>query len=142
MTINPVLPTQKEEAIALLQKANLPVEDIQEQVALYTLNETDTPIGTVGLEHEGDVGLLRSLSINEGNRSKGYGDQLVQFIESVAKEKGVQTMYLLTTTAVGFFAKRGYEVTQRTEVPAFIRQTSEFSAVCPSTAIIMKKVLL
>ncbi len=48
-------------------------------------------------------------------------------------------LYLLTTTAKDFFNKEGYIVVNRDEVPEPIKNSSEFSSVCPSTAIVMKK---
>jgi amino-acid N-acetyltransferase len=123
----------------LLSKANLPVKDINENIEFFELKEDGQTIGTIGLEHDGMVGLLRSLSVDEAVRDKGHGEQLVQFLEKAAKEKGIKTLYLLTTTAAPFFAKRGYQVVQRSEVPAFIRSTSEFASVCHASATLMKK---
>ena len=139
MTIIPVVEQSKSDVLFLLQKANLPVANIDSKVELFQLREGDRVIGTIGLESDGACGLLRSLSVAEAQRGKGYGEQLVHFIESTAKGRGLQTMYLLTTTAASFFAKKGYEIIPRSEVPLFIQQTSEFSSVCPSSATIMKK---
>jgi amino-acid N-acetyltransferase len=141
MTVSPVSPAMQQTAIDLLVKANLPVSDINEQTELFELKTETRTIGTIGLEHDGSVGLLRSLSVEESSRGKGHGEQLVQFLEERAKERGINTLYLLTTTAARFFSKRGYQTISREEVPLFIRQTSEFSAVCPASSTVMKKEL-
>ena len=140
-TIAPVSTNTHATAIQLLQNVNLPVDDINDHIAFYTLSENDEIIGTIGMEYDNTSALLRSLSVQENKRGKGYGDKLVQFIEDEAKRKGVQTMFLLTTTAADFFAKKAYSVINRQEVPAFIQQTSEFSSICPSSATVMKKEL-
>jgi amino-acid N-acetyltransferase len=137
-----ILPVSKEEQQAVLQHlqtASLPVEDISENVLLYVLKDGRTIIGTIGMEHDGNTALLRSLSVEHSKRQSGYGEQLVTFLERAAKEKGICAIYLLTTTAASFFERRGYVVINRSEAPAFIGQTSEFASICPSSATLMKK---
>ncbi|HEU4903067.1 MAG TPA: arsenic resistance N-acetyltransferase ArsN2 [Flavisolibacter sp.] len=142
MTLSPVSTTTYENVLDLLVRANLPVQDIGEHTELFELKADSELIGTIGLEHNGTVGLLRSLGVQEGSRGKGYGEQLVNFLEETAKERGIETLYLLTTTAAAFFSKRGYQVIGREAVPLFVQQTTEFSSVCPSSATIMKKQLV
>src|SRR5690349_3425989 len=120
-TILPVSINSRSEAIELLQKANLPFEDINDHVLLYALMENEKIIGTIGLEHYGGSALLRSLSVDTTERAKGYGENLVGFIEKEAQTKGVENIYLLTTTTSNFFAKRGYSNIPRSEVPASIQ---------------------
>ena len=142
MTVLPLSAAAYENAIDLLAKANLPVQDIGPHTELFELRTDDKLIGTIGLEQDGAVGLLRSLSVAEGQRGKGYGEQLVQFLEETAKERGIETLYLLTTTVASFFSKRGYQTISRVEVPQVIQQTSEFASMCPASATVMKKELL
>ena len=141
MTIAPVSKSSYGTAIDLLAKASLPVEDLKEQTEIFVLTNGKETIGTVGLEHDGTVGLLRSLSVEENQRGSGNGEQLVRFLESTAKQKGIQTLFLLTTTAAAFFAKHGYQIISRSELPLFIQQTSEFRSTCPASATVMKKEL-
>jgi amino-acid N-acetyltransferase len=46
-------------------------------------------------------------------------------------------MYLLTTTAEGFFARRSYEKVDRDAVPGVIKETAEFQSLCPASAVCM-----
>jgi amino-acid N-acetyltransferase len=139
ITITPIDINNNSEVIELLKNNNLPTEDITERTKIFALQEDDQLIGTVGLEYSLKDGLLRSLCIAEEKRNKGYGVDLVEFIERHAKEQGVENLYLLTTTADKFFIRRKYTVIDRRDVPEFIRKSSEFASVCPSTAIIMHK---
>ena len=141
MSISRIAKATQGAAIGLLQKASLPVEDIGARTELYELTTDEGIVGTIGLEHDGTVGLLRSLSVAEDKRAQGYGEQLVRFLEVTAKQKGVQTLFLLTTTAASFFLKHGYQTVSRSEVPLFIQQTSEFRSTCPASATVMKKKL-
>jgi N-acetylglutamate synthase-like GNAT family acetyltransferase len=57
------------------------------------------------------------------------------------RAEGLKTLVLLTQTAETFFAKRGYVLTLREQVPEPIRQTAEFRALCPAMAVCMSKAL-
>jgi amino-acid N-acetyltransferase len=48
-------------------------------------------------------------------------------------------LYLITTTAKDFFNRQGYCIIQREKSPEAIKETAEFSSLCPSTAVVMKK---
>ena len=66
---------------------------------------------------------------------------LDKHIATWAAEQGVETLYLLTTTAAQFFARRGYEAVPRSEAPAAIAATAQFSELCPASSTFMRKVL-
>ncbi|WP_228434553.1 hypothetical protein [Natrarchaeobaculum aegyptiacum] len=51
----------------------------------------------------------------------------------------VDALYLLTTTAVDFFAARGYDEIDRADAPDAIRNTTEFADLCPSSATCMRR---
>jgi amino-acid N-acetyltransferase len=65
----------------------------------------------------------------------------VEYIEKIAKQNAVKELILLTTTASDYFSKKAYRTIERNNVPEEIKKSSEFSSTCPSSAVIMKKVL-
>ena len=75
-------------------------------------------------------------------RGGGRAGRLVDALEARAHAAGIRTLYLLTTTAEGFFARRGYACAERTSVPDAILATEEFRGICPSTAACMAKPLV
>lgn len=130
-------------AVALLRSAKLPTEDITERHCddFFFLGPASSPDGLVGLELFGDVGLLRSLVVLDAFRGTGAGSQLLSHAEAHAGEQGVTRLYLLTTTAEDFFAKRGYTRAARDSAPQAIRATREFSGICPASSAFMVKQL-
>jgi amino-acid N-acetyltransferase len=66
---------------------------------------------------------------------------LLQEILEYASRLSLRNVFLLTTTAEHFFKKHGFVIANRTEAPSAIRTTSEFSSLCPSTAVFMSKQL-
>ena len=96
-------------------------------------------VGTVGLERLGGIGLLRSLVVVPHSQGSGAGCRLVAALEQAAAASGMSELWLLTTDADAYFTKLGYEVMPRESTPESIRQTTEFSKLCPSDAIVMRK---
>jgi amino-acid N-acetyltransferase len=131
----------KPRIISLLQANDLPVSDIDDRKDLFALMRAGEVVGTGGLEYFGDVALLRSISVRKEFRRDGLGKHIVRSLEMIAREKGIDCLYLLTTTAQDFFLKEGYEVIDRESAPASIKNSSEFSGACPGSAIAMKKII-
>ena len=132
----------REPIINLLKENTLPVDDIGENTSLFGFMDDNKLLGSAGLEVFDDCALIRSISIQKSLQGKGFGVIMQKELEQVAQSKNIRCLYLLTTTAEGFFKKQGFVTILRDEVPAMIRSTSEFSSVCPSSAIVMKKMLV
>ena len=128
----------------LLQDAQLPSADLAslDLRAFFACGSPESPDGIVGLELHGRVALLRSLVVRPAHRSLGLGHALVEAAERHARSHGVEEIYLLTTTASSFFERLGYACMDRDAAPAAIRQTREFAALCPASAVLMVKRLL
>ena len=128
---------------SLLASANLPTADLTEDHCrdFFYTGPKDAPTGLVGLELLGDVALLRSLVVSPGDRNTGAGSALVKHAENYARGHGVRNIYLLTTTAEAFFAKRGYGHAAREAAPPAIQATKEFAGICPASSAFMSKQL-
>jgi amino-acid N-acetyltransferase len=127
----------------LLAACDLPASDLspEHMEHFFACGAPGAPQGIVGLEIHGEVALLRSLAVAAERRGMGYGSALVAAAESHARLRGVQPLYLLTTSAGRFFEHLGYAQVSRESAPEEIRRTREFSALCPSSAAFMLKAL-
>lgn len=126
----------------LLSAASLPISDITARPLQHFFGYGSGPEleGVIGLEIYGEVALLRSLAVVSSRRGTGVGSGLVAHAEHHARDQGVQSLYLLTTTAEQFFLRRGYARIPREDTPAAIKGTKEFSGICPvSSAFMVKK---
>jgi amino-acid N-acetyltransferase len=134
----------RQAAAALLESAGLPVSDLTDAYMehFFYVGPASAPIGLVGVEMCGMDALLRSLVVNPEHRSAGLGQTLVAHAESHARGQGARAIYCLTTTAEAFFRRRGYVDADRDRAPTAVRETREFSAICPaSSAFLVKKLL-
>jgi amino-acid N-acetyltransferase len=124
----------------LLRAAGLPAEDFAGHLAHFLVARRDgAVIGAVGFERYGGAALLRSLVVAPALRGGGLGGDLVRGLAARARRAGVDRFYLLTTTAEAFFARRGFERTDRAGVPAPIAGTAEFARLCPQSAVCMTR---
>jgi len=129
---------------SLLAECQLPTSDLSPKNLEHFLGcgTVQTLKGVVGLEIYDTVALLRSLAVAADCRGIGCGKALVAEAERYAQSKGVTELYLLTTTTADFFERLGYRRSSRENAPQAIRQTKEFSGLCPSSSALMAKALL
>ena len=139
-TITPAAAPDGPAIAAMLRAAKLPPEDFAAHLGHFLVARVgETVVGAIGLEVCAPDGLLRSLVVAPAYRGGGLGGELVRRLERAAAGWGVERFWLLTTTAETFFARRGFRVTPRGEVPAEIAATHEFKSLCPATAICMAR---
>ncbi|TSD66809.1 GNAT family N-acetyltransferase [Inquilinus sp. KBS0705] len=130
----------KAEVIALLETQKLPAADLPALLDNFTVAvDHDGLKGVIGLEIYGSYGLLRSLAVDEKHRDKGIASGLLQQLETDAAQKGLKAIYLLTETAQSYFERKGYEHVARMDIAEAVKASSEFSHVCPQSAIAMVK---
>ena len=125
----------------LLTAAGLPTADLTAAplADFWGCGDGADLIGVVGLEIYGTVALLRSLAVAPAWQGRGLGSALVAHAERAARQRGVQALYLLTTTAEAFFVRRGYVRLPREAAPTVLRQTTEFAALCPASAVCLTR---
>jgi amino-acid N-acetyltransferase len=141
MSVRAATPEDLDGITSLLRTADLPSDDLSPQSMkhFFVLTERQTSVGAVGLEIYDDSALLRSLVVAKEARGRGYGAQLVNAAEAYARGLDLRAMYLLTTTAEHFFRARGYVPIDRGRAPEAIKGSTQFSSLCPSTAVVMVK---
>ena len=125
----------------LLLDAQLPIEDITPAHLEHFFGVWSGQCleGVIGLQPYGSFALLRSLAVRVVRRGSGLGSELLGSAERYAVQKGVSSIFLLTTTAKPYFEKYGYTQIARESVPLVIRATSQFSSICPTSATAMRK---
>lgn len=125
--------------LSLLKNNKLPYEDIKLDNNLFISyrDENGKIIGSGGLEIYSSYALLRSVAVDQNERGKAYGKDIVKDLIDRAKRNSIKEVYLLTETAHDFFLKRGFKDVSRENVPAEVKASTEFSSVCPVSAACM-----
>ncbi len=141
LAIRPATPADLGVTVELLEKAGLPVADLSAGRLAFAAENDGVFQGAIGLESFGDIALLRSLVVSTNARGAGIGAALVTALEVSCLADDVAELWLLTIDADPFFAKLGYSIRDRTDAPDAIRNTKEFSGLCPGDAVLMSKKL-
>lgn len=130
------------EILALLGANELPVAGIADHVgSALVARDNGTIIGCAAVEVYGAAGLLRSVAVEESRRGTGLGRRLTAAVLDLARRRGVRTLYLLTTTADGFFPKFGFTTIDRAELDPALAASEELRGACPASAVAMRATL-
>jgi amino-acid N-acetyltransferase len=144
------MPTQIEKArpedlddlLHLLRENQLPADGFREHLATALVARQDGHIvGSAALEMYRDGALLRSVAVTPQVQRHGVGRELTEAAIRLARELHAPAVYLLTTTAEHYFPKFGFERIARSDVPATVQTSIEFTSACPSSATVMRRSL-
>ena len=88
----------------------------------FVLELDGNPVGSVAVHSfgEGDAksAELACLFVRRSHKNKGHGQKLVAFAEEVARQRGCEHIFALSTQAFRFFEEKlGYEVTDASALP-------------------------
>jgi amino-acid N-acetyltransferase len=126
--------------LRLLSDAALPVDGVLDHLDTAVVARAEgRVVGCAALEIYADEALLRSVAVDAKARGQRIGTQVTAAALDLAHALGVRVVYLLTTTAEGFFPRFAFERVDRQHVPSGVLASVEFKSACPSTAIVMRK---
>ncbi len=140
MQIRSATPVDLDPVRRMLEQATLPLEGLDDQwgPGFAVAVEDGEVVGAAGVERYGRFGLLRSVVTTPGQRGRGIAESLVRNRLAWAGTEGLEGVYLLTTTAEGYFPRLGFERVDRDTLPIEIRESPEFASACPGTAVAMR----
>lgn len=140
MRIERALPSDVPGVELLLAAASLPQEGVAGAFTTGVVaRDGGMILGAAAVEPFGQAGLLRSVVVAESRRGTGLGRELVAGAEALAQEEGIRELYLLTETAADWFPRLGYEVVDREEARAAVGESVEFTMVCATTGVPMRR---
>ena len=140
--IEPATPQDFNAVLALLAEHRLPPDGLSEHLATTLVaRDGGRVIGSAALEVYVDGALLRSVAVARESQGQGLGRKLTEAALSLGQELHTPAVYLLTTTAEGYFPRLGFERTDRDAVPESVKASVEFKSACPASAVVMRKLL-
>jgi N-acetylglutamate synthase-like GNAT family acetyltransferase len=140
IVIAPAMPGDFDAVLELLAQNNLPADGLRDHISTLLIARQDRRVvGSAALEMYADGALLRSVAVAPALQRHGLGRRLTDAALHLARERTVPAVYLLTETAEQYFPKFGFERIARTDVPASVQTSVEFTSACPSSATVMRK---
>jgi len=141
-TIDRAQPDDLADLLRLLEQNHLPTDGLRDHLTTALVaRENGEIVGSAALEVYADGVLLRSVAVAPSLQRRGLGHRLTAAAIRLAEDLHARTVYLLTTTAEGFFPKFGFVRIQRTDVPESVQASIEFRSACPSSAVVMRRLL-
>jgi amino-acid N-acetyltransferase len=138
----PAEPSDRSAVEALLAREHLPLDGVAEHFDTFVIAECgEDMVGAAGLEVYGTFGLVRSVVVAPEVKGQGIGRGLAHQLLAQARARGLEAVYLLTTTAPDFFARLGFERIAREAAPAPLWASAEFQGACPASATVMRLAL-
>lgn len=132
------------QVLSLLRDASLPTEGVKEHFRdfLVAVEPAGTIIGTIGMELYPDgTALLRSAVVGPSMRNSGVGSLLYRALIDRAQRSKSKRVVLLTTTAEGYFRRKGFRTVPRSGITGPVTGSAEFIGACPETAVCMEMLL-
>lgn len=138
LLIRPAIAADWPAIAALLESHALPLHGASDHLHDYLVATTnDAIVGVIELEAYADVGLLRSAAVSTHVHGRGTGNALTRQLLANARARGMQSLHLLTLTAIDYFTRFGFERTSRAEAPEQLQASAEFRGACPAQATFM-----
>jgi amino-acid N-acetyltransferase len=139
-SIGPALDSDRPAIEGLLTDGGLPLDGLEPALSTAVVaRAAGSVVGCAAIEPYGSIGLLRSVYVAPVLRGAGLGRELVDAAESLAVDRGIREVYLLTETAIGWFPRLGYKPAERSSVPAPLSASPEFAGACPESAAVFRK---
>jgi N-acetylglutamate synthase-like GNAT family acetyltransferase len=98
--------------------------------------------GVIGLQMIGSEGLLRAASVGAEGRGRDVGRVLVESILTEAALQAADAIYLFTDGSDRFFARFGFIMLARPDVPSSILRWAEANGGVPQSATSMRLTLM
>lgn len=123
----------------LLESQKLPTETVGTAITdFYLAMEDETIVGFAGFEYYNEDALLRSVAVPTSLQKKHIGSRFMDWMLTLAKQKGIKRTVLLTETASMFFGKKGFIAVDRSSINnESLKKSSQFCGGCCSSAACM-----
>lgn len=100
--------------LTLLESAGLYTSSVTMNADVTYLLAQEQPeqsVGVIGMEHGAGASLLRSFTVRQDRRGRGYSLRLLAAAYGVMRERGDQDIYLFSADEGSFWQRQGYHPT-------------------------------
>jgi len=122
---------------ALLAEAGLPTDAAPYLGDFLVARHEAQIVGCVGMEAHVPDALFRSLAVSPAYRGAGVGRRLYAALVEMARRRGVERAYMLTTSIDSLAESWGFHRIERDRVPSSIKGTTQFRGACCASAVAM-----
>jgi N-acetylglutamate synthase-like GNAT family acetyltransferase len=140
ITIEKASPACLDDVLEMLSQINLPHDGVKEHFGGFLVARSGGGriLGCVGLEHHGEIGLLRSAAVLSEYQGQWIGNKLIRELLKRASNEGITEVVLLTTTAREYFQNKfGFKEAKRSDYDERLAESPEWNLPRCSSAVFM-----
>jgi N-acetylglutamate synthase-like GNAT family acetyltransferase len=89
--------------------------EIDDGVCFWGIEGNEILIGVMGIQHKGDVCLIRHAYVKTNHRKTGIGTRLLKHLESITDKPILIGTWADATWAIQFYQKNGYRLLSKPE---------------------------
>ncbi|MDQ7859055.1 MAG: GNAT family N-acetyltransferase [Armatimonadota bacterium] len=113
---------------ALLVASGLAADRVADRLdGFLVVREGGRVVACACLDDHGEAGLLRSVAVAPERRGSGLARALVAALLARARRRGHVAVYLLTSTAEGYFTRFGFRPVERARVRPAVLTSDQFA---------------
>lgn len=140
VTIEKASPECLNDVLEILSQVSLPHDGVKDHFGGFLIARSGGGkiLGCIGMEHHGEIGLLRSAAVLSEYQGQWIGNKLVRELLKRAANEGVTEVVLLTTTARDYFQdKFGFKEAKRSGYDESLANSPEWNLPRCSSAVFM-----
>ncbi len=123
----------------LVKRKRVDLEKIIGDYFVFEVDRDPVACAALHLYPEQNMGELASVFVDDRYENQGIGGKLIRYAETLARSKGLATLFCLSTQAVPYFVQRGFRVGAPDDLPPARRekydQSGRKSAVLVKTLV-------
>ncbi|MCH8837234.1 MAG: GNAT family N-acetyltransferase [Candidatus Marinimicrobia bacterium] len=136
LSIEPAVAGDLAAIVQLLGRSGLEADGLEQHLDTTLVARRHSQlVASAGLELYGRQALLRSVVVAPQLQGTGLGRRMTGQVLALAQTRGITRVYLLTETAREFFARFGFRLMERADVPVKVQSSQEFSMACANNAV-------
>jgi len=119
----------------------MPMEELKREYrdgVLFWGFESDAElIGVMGIQHKGDVDLIRHAYVKTSRRKQGAGTKLLRHLERMTRKPILIGTWADASWAIRFYEKNGYRVLSRTDTERLLKKYWNVSERQAETSVVL-----
>jgi len=125
------------------QEPYMPMEELKSEirdgVVFWALMDKSQLLGVMGLQHKGQVTLIRHAYVLKSHQRGGIGTQLLQHLEGLTRGPILVGTWLAADWAIRFYERNGYSVVSRQETEQLLRRYWSIPKRQIETSVVLAK---
>jgi N-acetylglutamate synthase-like GNAT family acetyltransferase len=111
--------------------------EIGDGVCFWGIEDENALVGVMGIQDKGEVALIRHAYVRTDKRNRGFGTQLLRYLETTTEKPVLIGTWTAAVWAVTFYQKNGYRLLPTDEKNSLLKQYWTISPRQIETSVVL-----